>query len=335
MFEEWKKELKNFLKRKDLTEADFTEALVEVVSISAVIVGKRNKFLEDRKQAPMDPDTDIVLEVQEPAEEGPKRTFIRSEHCHSRLHCEACRTRQGFRDNIRRHYRVPDDFDRKCPLGIVVEDSDKSLTDNLPEPELPPVVEQAKNFTKAMGKAAKAAIKGEQVRVDKKTHDQRVSTCRQCMLFIQSKARCSHPQCGCYVDKKAWLATEECPEGFWSEPEKQKAFNEGKKIELRKMQRNVITVDDFIQHKEAILRCISKDALIRKAYVRQEKNASKCKSCAKGSFTKEFSKAFLKDWAQQTPEVQKRLREILGHKEYVMNENVPMSWDEIEKLGQE
>lgn len=43
---------------------------------------------------------------------------------------------------------------------------------------------------------------------------QRLDQCQSCELLV-GDTKCSHPQCGCFVARKASLATEACPLGKW------------------------------------------------------------------------------------------------------------------------
>jgi hypothetical protein len=81
------------------------------------------------------------------------------------------------------------------------------------KPKMPGMGKLANNFTGAVKRAAHAAIKGEAVFVNKLTKDTRSAICNMCEL--RSGSRCSHPECGCFLDGKTELATEECPIGLW------------------------------------------------------------------------------------------------------------------------
>ena len=41
----------------------------------------------------------------------------------------------------------------------------------------------------------------------------RIGVCDVCYHLDADKWKCR--KCGCYVDKKAKMSTEECPEGYW------------------------------------------------------------------------------------------------------------------------
>ncbi len=81
------------------------------------------------------------------------------------------------------------------------------------KPKMPGMGKLAKNFSGAAKRAAKAAIKGEAVFVNKLTKDTRLAICNMCEL--RSGSRCSHPECGCFLQEKTKYATETCDEGKW------------------------------------------------------------------------------------------------------------------------
>jgi len=268
------------------------------------------------------------LAEKKPSEDKP--SFLEAEHCTARVHCVACRTKQQFRDGIRKHFAVPADFDTICPFGVDPEGKQPEDDVELPEPELPPLMNQLKNVTKAAGRVAKAAIKGEDIKADDNLRKHRMTICSKCTLYIKSKKRCSHPECGCFIEKKAMLLTEKCPEGFWEEPDKQKKFNQDRMARLRKMQSNVVTIDDFLKKRKEIEALeLPQNSVIQKIYKAWDTPEKKgCKGCRRGKFTKKFSKALLADLAKMTPEAIQSLRGILGKKEYIMDENMPVTWEE-------
>jgi hypothetical protein len=45
-------------------------------------------------------------------------------------------------------------------------------------------------------------------------YEARLRTCEGCERRTESWT-CAHPKCGCYLIKKAWWASERCPEGKW------------------------------------------------------------------------------------------------------------------------
>jgi hypothetical protein len=69
---------------------------------------------------------------------------------------------------------------------------------------------------KMAGNLAKAVVKhvGDGLRkVDVKGYQDRLDICNECQLRV--KNRCTHESCGCFLDKKAWWASEECPLDKW------------------------------------------------------------------------------------------------------------------------
>jgi len=75
--------------------------------------------------------------------------------------------------------------------------------------KLPDKGQMVMNFIKAVAKHVADGMR-------KLTLDQyveRLNVCNTCDL--RSGNRCTHPDCGCYLDKKAWWASEECPLKKW------------------------------------------------------------------------------------------------------------------------
>lgn len=73
----------------------------------------------------------------------------------------------------------------------------------------PSLAKQATNFLGAMGRAAVAAVTGEQVIVSDEVFAARFEECKKCEKFDPKQERCS--ACGCAYRKKLALATESCP----------------------------------------------------------------------------------------------------------------------------
>lgn len=68
------------------------------------------------------------------------------------------------------------------------------------------------NVWKALTRAGKAAVTGGSLPlVSDATQEARFEKCLVCPK--RSDLRCT--ECGCYVDKKTWVATEQCPIGHW------------------------------------------------------------------------------------------------------------------------
>ena len=47
-------------------------------------------------------------------------------------------------------------------------------------------------------------------RVSLECYIQRLDICKQCADY-RNEDRCTHPDCGCFLSKKAWYASERCP----------------------------------------------------------------------------------------------------------------------------
>jgi hypothetical protein len=129
-----------------------------------------------------------------------KENFIKTKHCSSRVHCNTCRNSQVWRDSLRQQYWVPPDFDTHCPNGM------RSGTRTM--------AEMAMTAAGAIGRAASAALQGQQVLTSRPEILRRWGICMSCAAwYIPDQKRCK--QCGCYLDAKIMLATEKCPVDHW------------------------------------------------------------------------------------------------------------------------
>jgi hypothetical protein len=79
------------------------------------------------------------------------------------------------------------------------------------ETDFPPLARQAANFAGAMGRAALAAVTGEQVFCTPEQQAEREAICQGCDKLINGKC----VLCGCPYKRKIKLATEICPIGLW------------------------------------------------------------------------------------------------------------------------
>jgi hypothetical protein len=77
------------------------------------------------------------------------------------------------------------------------------------EPQLPSALRMAGNFVKAAVKHVGDGMR----KVELQEYQQRLEICNDCLLRV--KNRCTHESCGCFLDKKAWWASEECPLEKW------------------------------------------------------------------------------------------------------------------------
>jgi hypothetical protein len=76
-------------------------------------------------------------------------------------------------------------------------------------PKLPPGHRVATNFLRAVVKHVGNGMK----KVEFEQYQERLDVCNECKLRV--KNRCTHEACGCFLDKKAWWDSEECPLGLW------------------------------------------------------------------------------------------------------------------------
>ena len=86
--------------------------------------------------------------------------------------------------------------------------------------EKPSLLAKAKHASQATFRVAKAAAKGEPIRVSPEVQAQRIVTCRACEYWNEGGniglGECTHGSCGC-TRLKQGLATETCPLGKWVE----------------------------------------------------------------------------------------------------------------------
>lgn len=74
---------------------------------------------------------------------------------------------------------------------------------------LPSNFKLIKNFTKAVIKHVLDAGKN----VTPEEFMARLEICNGCEMRLDN--RCTHVECGCFLDKKAWWASEDCPMQKW------------------------------------------------------------------------------------------------------------------------
>lgn len=91
--------------------------------------------------------------------------------------------------------------------------------------QYPSTITLAKNFGKAMLNYAKSGFK----HVTVEQYKDRLNICqgdigvKKCEHY--DNGRCKHVDCGCFLSKKAWLSTENCPLGKWPKIEDIKQDN--------------------------------------------------------------------------------------------------------------
>ena len=81
------------------------------------------------------------------------------------------------------------------------------------EPALPSTARMAGNIVKAVVKHVGDGMK----KVDLPRYQHRLNICNDCVppSGFRVKNRCTHESCGCFIDQKAWWASEECPLSKW------------------------------------------------------------------------------------------------------------------------
>lgn len=89
------------------------------------------------------------------------------------------------------------------------------LTDGIMEDdsELPNMLQQAKNFGKAVWQHITTGAK----HVSQLVYKRRLEICatNQCGFYLKNSARCAHGGCGCYLETKAAWDDQECPLELW------------------------------------------------------------------------------------------------------------------------
>ena len=80
----------------------------------------------------------------------------------------------------------------------------------------PNILQKGINFSKSMAKVAKHAILEGEIQVEEEEFNDRMSICRGCTAYFdKEKETCEHPECGCYMPVKAYLAAMSCPLLMW------------------------------------------------------------------------------------------------------------------------
>jgi hypothetical protein len=75
----------------------------------------------------------------------------------------------------------------------------------------PSLLKQAGNLTKAVSKHVAGGLK----EVSFEVYSDRLATCKDCEF--REKNKCL--DCGCFILKKAWWKSEDCPQGKWKKQE--------------------------------------------------------------------------------------------------------------------
>ena len=83
----------------------------------------------------------------------------------------------------------------------------ESPSESTTSPQLPSLLTQAKNFTKATVRHVAGGMR----KVTQEIYNQRLALCTACEHYL--RGRCS--KCGCFLRAKAWWASEKCPAEKW------------------------------------------------------------------------------------------------------------------------
>ena len=119
--------------------------------------------------------------------------------------CEAC----GF---TRRITVAPERYHRRCP-GRPGSPAPAAPAGKPCGTCGPGILRTAANAVAAAGRVVGAAVSGQRVGVSMDERSHRMAVCHACPRF--SGNRCL--ECGCFVEAKAMLATEDCPLDRWAE----------------------------------------------------------------------------------------------------------------------
>lgn len=88
----------------------------------------------------------------------------------------------------------------------MMSDELKRSEDPTTQPALPPTITMAQNLVKALVKHVGTGL----TKVTTEQFKERLAVCNKCPLRL--KNRCTHPACGCFLEIKAWWASEDCPD---------------------------------------------------------------------------------------------------------------------------
>jgi len=77
--------------------------------------------------------------------------------------------------------------------------------------QFPSLFQQAKNITKAVGKHVASGFE----KVSIQEYSERLSICSSCEYERGGKCL----ECGCFLKKKAWWKSEDCPKDKWKKQE--------------------------------------------------------------------------------------------------------------------
>jgi hypothetical protein len=99
--------------------------------------------------------------------------------------------------------------ENKKPVDLPKEKPPCNCSQPKPEPQLPSLWEQAKNFGSAVVEHVATGMK----KTEEELAKERLSICDGCEFFLKDSRRCG--KCGCYMEIKARWAETKCPLGKW------------------------------------------------------------------------------------------------------------------------
>ena len=117
--------------------------------------------------------------------------------------CRDCRTDQAFRDAIKQHFEVPDDWDEVCPWGVTLKQLNK----------MPSPWHMLKNLLGTIKKAITHYIRYRKLLVPRAERKRRLAVCSTCEYFLPKTKRCR--KCGCYMKAKVLFQAAECKLNLW------------------------------------------------------------------------------------------------------------------------
>lgn len=219
---------------------------------------------------------------------------------------------------------------------------------------MPSLPKLAGNFAKAMGRVMEAAVTGEQLRVGEIEYECRLLICRACKpFFVAAHRRCSHKDCGCFVEVKAWLATENCPIGAWTDPRQIKAYMKmpAATLPLAKIDavakagapvptppapspvsrpargpETVLTIDDMLARRQVLADILGEGSVT--AVLRALDADKGCSGCKMRRYYDQLSVSLVVD-LRKHPEVRSRVRELFPKREYVLVSGRPTLWQDL------
>jgi len=294
--------------------------------------------------------------------------FIKSAACFSRVHCWGCRTDQRLRDGWRRVYIVPPDFDTICPFGITLDSKENAVEFPIvpPRPKLPSIPRLGYNFAKAVARRAVAVVKGQPTEVSAEEQQRRLGLCGQCPLVLLPQWRCRHPNCGCWLKRKAKWSTEDCPENCWKDLARLLALQQRYQTEALPPEpppeaepvdapvkpalppsaaksppippkppplappvaaNKVVSMEDILSKRNALTALLG-EGQVMGTFRALDAEKGACTGCRRNRYFAQFTQALVAD-LRGKPRLLSRVRELFADREYIIVNNKPTAWDKV------